>query len=190
MTKNTETDVVGALKKVKNALESLRAKGADLDKQINEVKETIHRLQQAPISLEDFGVFLRATIVEKGRAWLKSVPASAFVSSSYLGQEAAFHHQPFDAFEAGSLIQHNIFRRLLSGEGAGDAIFAIFPDQVSATILENLKKEIGDTWGNDDAVPIAERRTLIASLKKECAGLEAQRSALQNEIDAMVEVLS
>ncbi|HRZ47758.1 MAG TPA: hypothetical protein P5555_21495 [Candidatus Paceibacterota bacterium] len=71
--KNTETDVCSALKRVKTALESLRAKAAYLDGRIHEIKQAICRLQQSPISLEDFGIFLHASIVRKGLAWL--VPA-------------------------------------------------------------------------------------------------------------------
>lgn len=190
MTKSIETDVGSALKRVKTALESLRTEGAALDSRINEIKQTISRLQQSPISLEDFGVFLRASIAQKGKEWLRSAPASAFVGREFIGEPTAFHLRPWVEFENGGLVHHNILRRLLSSDGSSAAIFAIFPDQVCAAILENLKKEVGAAWGNGDAVPVAERRSLIASLKEECAGLEAQRSALQNEIDAMVEVIS
>lgn len=190
MAKTTEADVCSALKRVKTALESLRTNGTELDSRIQEIKQTISSLRQSPISLEDFGVFLRASIVQKGRAWLESAPVPFFLSRECFGYPAAFHTQPWEAFENGLLVNHSIFGKLLSGDMSGAAICAIFPDQVCAAILDNLKKKLGASWGNEDAVPVAERRTLIASLKEECAGLEAQRSALQNEIDAMVEVIS
>lgn len=190
MTKSIETDVGNALKRVKTALESLRTTGANLDSRINEIRQTVSRLQQDPISLDDFGVFLRACIVKKGQAWLNSAPATAFVGPSFLGEMANLHQQPWEVFENGALPHHSLLRKLLGGDISGAAIFAVFPDQVCAVILENFKKEVGTVWGNNDAVPVAERRAMIALLNEERTGLEEQRKALQNEIDAMVEVIS
>lgn len=188
--KKTETDVGSALKQVKTALQSLRAKSSDIDNRIGEINQTIGRLQQGPISLDDFGAYLHNAIVNKGKAWLGHANPMVLIGKDWGGDRWEFNKRPWVEFEdEGIISNHKITRRLLSGDNSNAAIFAVFPDQVCDAILNHIKAEVGDAWGNEDAVPVSERRALIASLKEERSGLEAQRNSLQVEIDAMVEAI-
>ncbi|ENO97556.1 MAG: hypothetical protein QMB75_00215 [Thauera sp.] len=188
MGKEMRRELDRAVNQVGAALSALRADVDGVDARLREVRGQIEALENAPVSLDDWGGFLRAYIAKKGERFVSPLlPTRLLAPSGYGERPEPFNKRPWADFERGdNVLPGDMVKMLSSGDYSAPLLCALFPDQVCALILSNVKKHLGDKWGNEDAVPVSERRVLAAVLVRERDDLLARREELKAEIDRLV----
>ena len=184
-TKRRELD--SAISQVGAALAELRSEVDGIEGRMREVQGQIEVLESAPVSLDDWGLFLRAYIVKQGARFTSPLLAHRLLSpASPGGDMTPFNARPWGDFErGGDVLPHDMVRMFSGGEFSMPALCALFPDQLFEMVLANMKERIGGQWGNEDATPVAERRVLCAVLVRERDDLRGRRAELQAEIDRL-----
>lgn len=194
MTKKSE--IGGALEKIKGALSALRAEVSDIDTRLLDINRSIAKIESAPLSLEDFGRAVEAHVRAMGDAWPGSMLSSRLLSPAGMAGAVPFNKRGWRDFErAGGQVSNPLPEDVskvmfFDNHSAVRAMCKLFPERMAEAILADVKARIGDQWGNEDAVPVAERRTLIADLSSERDALNARRNELQVELDSLVDGLA
>lgn len=188
MSEGTE-EAVKAAKKVKSSLELLRDARAELVEAICKAEDAIAALRNAPLSLDDWGTYLRAYIASRGNQFPPKLLASRLLSVSISGSSGLPENKrpwsEFDYTGDGSSINLSDSKLLWDGD-AIPVLCALFGDQIHGLIMADLKQRIGAQWGNEKVMPIALRRGLIKELQDQRAVLVERRVRIQTEIDGLM----
>jgi len=193
-----EKTIDAALQQIKEAHASLSHKRDGISRRIDEITAKIKELRSAPVSLDDWSVFLLEHIRRIGDRWpderfMKAAftPAGAYGHGETAPNKASWENFESDRGAFRDALPFTAGRMLVSNESSVNAdndmtaLCAIMPEQVHAAMMKKIKSRYANNWGNNDLMPVKERRTLIASLLREQNGLNKERKTLQAEIDKM-----
>lgn len=190
MTKKSE--IGGALERIKGALGALRAEVSNIDARLLDINRSVMTLESAPLMLEDYGRAVEAHVRAMGDAWPGSMLAARLLSPSGMAGAVPFNKRGWRDFESADGRVRNPLPEdaskvmFFDSYSAVRAMCKLFPDRMAEAIMADVKSRIGEQWGNEDAVPVAERRTLIRDLSSERDALKARRDELRAEIDSLV----
>ena len=196
MSKTTEFSaqaVVSGLKNLSASAKALHARKDALEAQI-----AAHR--DAPISLEDFAQFLRKWVSARAVRYGTAIKARTLISNeqqfgmqvdplnlkpwSALEQYANADVKIFDIFSRGSVI-------FSDRDGAAiDAFCYFLPEIVEAKLMAEIKAACGARWGNEGALPIADRLEAINDLRQKLADLQPEIRRVEAEIASVSSALS
>lgn len=171
-----------ALSTVNGTLSKLKAELLDTNTQISGLTAKMSHLSQMPISLDDWGSYLKAAIDKRAESHMRFVHEDLIQSVRFDGGIAR-NQQPWSYFEDN--VEDQLFNMKLFPEN-GCVIRAMcffFPDVIHERVMSRLKESLGTRWGNDDLPSVEERRKLVAEMQEKRKELERKRADLEAQID-------
>ncbi len=178
-------EVSGSINKFKEVLAGMRNKKAGIEQKEREISETISTLKKSPVSIDDFAVFVRSAVDLNGRSWLRFIHANAIVGA-FLGEETGFNKRSLEDLSGEMVFSSTLFKNMLHDNSATAAICALFPEQVTAAIIQRIRDESGDFWGGSNLVPVKDRQAMIVKLTEERDLLKDEAREAQEQIDEMI----
>lgn len=180
--------IVSALKALSSRAKALRAKVDTINGQIN-------ALSDAPVSLDDFATYLRKWVDRRAAQYGSGLNAAALVTESRHASDgneplnskswselegyAKAHGNVFSIFHRSAVIFNQRESLLI------DAFCFFMPDVVFQKLFDQIKKDCGGRWGNDDATPIAQRIKSIKAFNAELATLQPEVKKVEAEIGSV-----
>ncbi|UDM15861.1 hypothetical protein [Vogesella sp. XCS3] len=178
-----------ALSTINGTLVKLKEELLETNSQISSLNARIYNLSQMPISLDDWGSYLKSEIDKKAKAHLPYIHEELIQSSPHR-QQIGRNQQPWSHFEDHRADQ--LFNLCLFPEQGGvlRSMCFFFPDVVYERVMSHLKERIGNKWGNDDLPTVEERRKLVTEMQQQREALERKRAELEAQIDEISGALS
>lgn len=181
---------IDGLKSAFEAIESTRKKLIDdIETQAGKIHETRTKKQKllsAPISLNDYSTYLKASISQYAATfeseWLASRKRNG----------VSHNRVAFSAFEDRSVPLLNGF----FGEGfAMSELCFFFPDMVHDRLMSSLRRHQGNpnassAWSGDDKPDNAARREMLKDLEAEIKQLEQQQAEFQSQLNQINQAFS
>ena len=171
-----------ALSTINGTLGKLKEELADTNRQIGSIEGQITDLRTMPISLEDWGGYLKTAIEEKAAKHLPMLAHKLLAPYSHTGERAE-NTLPWSFFENK---ENNILfdKGLFPEQGSVlNAMCFFFPDMIYERLMERLRACVGDRWGNESYPTVDERRKTIDTLSAQRTVLIERRGVLEAEID-------
>ncbi|MCO7614098.1 hypothetical protein NJH83_28060 [Pseudomonas chlororaphis] len=177
-------DIKTALATIGGQLNSLKEQLAATNQQIASAHAKLQALYDAPLSLEDYGIYLKATIALRGSEELRTWARERVQTHPSYG--SSYAELPWSRFEeANGDLAENPMMLAMTLPNAFDAMCFFMPEVVYEKLMERLREVAGRRWGNTEHPPVAERRQQRDSLQNELRTLQAQRTDLQAQIEAI-----
>ena len=170
-----------ALSTITGQLSKLKEELAETNQQISAIGAKIQELRGMPISLEDWGRYLKAIIQKRAESYFPGLATGLL--QHYRGDDP--HNQrPWSSFERddGSTPPLYLTDDIFSPMHFGEAMCFYFPEVIYDRLMARLKERVGHRWGNDDLPTVEERRKLIVELDTQRAALLEKRGTLEGEI--------
>lgn len=181
---NIVNDIKTALATIGGQLNSLKEQLATTNQQIAAANAKLQALYDAPLSLEDYGIYLKATIAQRGENELRNWAQERVQAHPSYGKSYA--ELPWSRFEeANGDLASNPMMLAMTLPNTFDAMCFFMPEVVYEKLMERLREVAGRRWGNTQHLPVAERRQQRDSLKSELQTLLAQRDDLREQIEAI-----
>ena len=193
----TKQQVTTAVDQVKTAqtflvqaLSIRRARIAEINASITQAQSQIEALRSAPISLDDFGVYLRAHVDKLGADWMG-------VAANIIGvrweTDIPANAKSWADFEPniGEIRGDSVFNEktkpgLWNKEQFGMLCF-FFPAEVTAKLMAAYRAKCGETFGNAALPTITSRRETVAATALQIQTLETELAAVEAEVKLMTE---
>lgn len=170
-----------ALSTITGQLSKLKEELAETNQQISAIGALIGELRGAPISLEDWGLYLKAFIKARADAYAPGL-ATDLIRSYH---NDPHNKRPWSAFEDDDGKAKNFLlpADLFPPIDSQNAMFFFFPDVIYERLMARFKEQIGQRWGNEEHPPLEERRKTVADLIAQRTTLLEKRAGLEAEID-------
>ena len=188
MSKNTEVSTKAIVSGLKNLSASAKALHAKKD----ELKGQIAALHDAPVSLEDFAVYLRKWISVRAANYSAGIQAVELVNPA---REFGDGFQPMNTkswreLEMLSNANARVFSLFKSSSvlfnqrdtPAIDAFCYFLPEIVEAKLMDQITKSCAARWGNHSVPPIAQRIEAIEEYQKQLEAMKPEIEQLDAEI--------
>ena len=178
------SDIKTALATIGGRLNSLKEELATTNQQIAGANAKLQALYNAPLSLEDYGIYLKATIAQRGENELRMWAQERVQRDAIYGDPYA--KMPWSRYEEvnGDPVS-NPTMLAMTLPNTFDAMCFFMPDVVYEKLMERLREVAGRRWGNTEHPPVAERRQQRDSLQSELKTLHAHRAELTAQIEAI-----
>lgn len=151
-----------------------------------EIETEIARLRALPISLDDWGQYLKSEIERLGSSWMGRFPSALLSRGSYKKPHNERGWSDFER-EDGSFSTLPLDEGLITyGEGALDGLCAIFPEAVYSTLMARIKARVGGRWGNIEMPTVSERRAAIEQIELEAESLDEKRRRLEERLASLM----
>lgn len=185
MPNNPSQNLSSALAAVHQERQALTNQQTEIGKKISHCEQQIARLHNAPISLEDYGDYLRQAIKIKADTFERS-----FLSQRMRDpKDRRFPHnqEPWEHFESG---RAGILNGILGvntddnhSVGSNELCF-YFGEVIHAALMRSLKKNHGpkNPWARDELMPVAERVQVIDALEQEVTELRQQKAQIYQQL--------
>ena len=181
---NIVSDIKAALATISGSLTGLKEQLATTNQQIAGANAKLQALYDAPLSLEDYGIYLKATIAQRGDSELRTWALERVQPHPSYGKSYA--ELPWSRFEeANGDFASNPMMLAMMLPNTFDAMCFFMPDVVYEKLMERLREVAGRRWNNTEYPPVAERRQQRDSLQDELKTLQAQRADLMAQIEAI-----
>ncbi len=168
-----------------------RGRIAEINTAVLAATAQIEALRKAPISLDDFGVYLQAHIEATGAAWMG---AAKDVTRVRWDTDIAANVKAWDAYEPdmGTIRANSVFNENSQPGGFGEKsnfgmLCFFFPELVHARLMATYAEHSAGKFVGAEVPAVAERRATIATTSEEIAQLEAEKTAIVAEIALMTE---
>lgn len=165
-----------------------------------EIVAQIRKEGEAPVSLQDFGEYLRQWISARGVAYAAALNAAALLRQDYENRPndpplSRCSLTQLDAMGIGRDARFRLFGNLsvtvrYDGVNPIDMLCFFFPELVFEKLRAEIETACAAGWPSGVHAPLAERRKKIAELARERAALLAQINDIQAEIDEADAALS
>lgn len=175
--------------KITEAVEMIKGERAAIADEIaaalrrkTKIAAEIARLRAMPISLEDWGQYLKAEIAAQGQGWMGSFPGDLLARGTF---KTPSNERGWIDFEREDGSFCNLPGESFGSYGDGTALralCALFPGQVHQALMERIKGRIGERWGNIDLPTVAERRAEIVRLEQEDERLDERQTQLSGRL--------
>lgn len=173
--KSAISTVTGSLSKRKEEL-------GDTKRQIGIITAQIKELRDMPVSLNDYGPFLRAKIDKLAESHMLLLEANIFRRSDSRGL-VPWNKYPLSNVEANQYLPEGFFSRNDGAFLTIEAACFFFGDQIYAGFMQRAEAKFGERWGNKDLPTVEERSKTIFALEEQLVALHEKRGALESEID-------
>lgn len=161
-----------------------------LKTRIVEIKDQIKAIENEPMGIDDFSIYLRRWVEAKGRKFSESLRVEAIFQERAIDRD----HPPIAKCGFGPLeayIEHDfmkIFGELssLHNPNAGDRFGMLcffMPDVISEKLIAEVKTRYADKWPGGIDTTVAQRKATISNLVSERETTKAQADAIQAEIE-------
>lgn len=172
--KTAISTITGQLAKLKEELTDTNRKIAVIGAQIDELRDM-------PVSLTDYGSFIREKIEKLADDHIGLVEWNLFRNAEALGASPQ-NKEPLSNVEKSPYLPPGLFgndNSVLSLHAA----CCFFGDQIHEELMRRAQAKFGKRWGNEDLPTVEERRKTISALEDQLVALHEKRSALETEID-------
>ncbi|MBM96593.1 MAG: hypothetical protein CMI09_12210 [Oceanospirillaceae bacterium] len=177
--------------KINSALETIKAEKQRLTEQLQSVQNDIQTraseietLRNQPISLEDFREALKSW-VDKKASEASSVRVPHQLIKGFRGSPGT-SSLPWATFEpdVGDGMKYACFPYDVPFESCDmtSALCFLFPENVLDRLMTSFEETVGHRWGNEDLMPVAQRRERVHELEGEIDELAEQASQIKAEL--------
>lgn len=180
-----------ALPEVISTLKALAQKSRALHTRINAINGEVGALRQAPVSLEDFALYLKKWITNKGENYTRMLRINELKQGPIYpsdGTRKDMSRVSWEELEASSNSHHfKLFPDMSVIFNIRDALpieqlCFFMPEVVFEKLYAVMKDSIGTRWGNGDVMPVAQRVETIKALNLEQGALEVEVRSIDAEI--------
>ena len=179
---NNTTNLESAISAVTGQLSMLKAELAETSREIGGIDGRINELRDMPVSLSDYGSFLRAKIEKLADEHMGMLEFNLFRNSESLGASPQ-NKEPLSAVEKNQYLPIGMFGNDGSYMLSIQAACCFFGDQIHLEFMRRAEARFGKRWGNEDLPRAEERRNTIAELETRREALEQKRGELEAQID-------
>lgn len=166
-----------ALAAINGTLAKLREELAETNGQIGSISGRITELEEMPISLEDYCLYLKELIKKQSVGHMKQVEFELFRKGASLPPPPnTLAFRSLSPFFPPHFFGNNDTPTM-------GALCTFFGDQIYERFLAAAKEQFGERWGNTQYPPVAERRKTIAELEQQAEELKKKRAELEGQID-------
>lgn len=173
--KSAISTVTGSLSKLKDEL-------ADTNRQIAVIGTQIEELRTMPVSLKDYGTFLRARIEKLADEHMARLEVNMFRKSESRFQ-VPHNEQPLSTVETTPYMPEGFFSPNNGDDMSVRGACFFFGDQIYEGFMKRAEAKFGKRWGNEDLPTVEERLKTTFTLEEQLVALHEKRSALETEID-------
>lgn len=177
---------MSAIQAAKSALDAIRESRQAINLEIDNLTSKIsaigdkkRKLQNATLSLGDYGNYLSDEIKRRGERyaslWLGSRQAKSSAGSTV--SHSLMRWPDFEAREVGKLLEE-----VMPPESMGDALCFLFPDLIHGKLMDCLSKHQAGDWASGDKSELAERKVLIKAAETEENQLKQERNNLFSQL--------
>lgn len=182
ITKNLKT----AISAITGQLSTLKEELTKTNRQIAVIGAQIEELRDMPVSLNDYGQYIKARIENAAEHHAGMLEWNMFRNSESMGCSPK-NRERFGDLENvlgsdSTLFPSGFFGNLGDSISIHAACF-FFGDQMYESFMKRAQAKFGKRWGNEDLPTVEERRKTIFSLEETLVTLHEKRSALETEID-------
>ena len=177
ITKNLKS----AISAITGQLSTLKAELADTNREIGSIDGRIHELRAMPVSLKDYGSFLRAKIEKLADEHMGMLEFNLFRNAESLGASPQ-NKEPLSTVEKDQYLPTGMF----GNDGYTLSLRAAccyFGDKIHEEFMRRAEARFGKRWGNEDLPTAEERRKTIADLETQREALKQKRAELEAQID-------
>jgi len=160
------TNIVSQLKTAAN---ELLGRVADIDRQIGELAKRRDALTMGVVSKDDYLEYLRINLKRRGERFGRAIAKNLNQGSRNFSRLERELDAGEGFFGANLLTEFNVSVPITE-----EAVFFYFGE----TVIDRLGAALDALEWPADAVPVAERRTLIATIERDNAELNRQRDKL------------
>jgi chaperonin cofactor prefoldin len=174
--------IKSAISTVTGSLSKLKEELTDTNRQIAVIGAQIEELRDMPVSIKDYGIFLRARIEKLAETHMALLEANIFRRADSRGQIPQ-NKIPLSKVETTPFMPEGFFS---GNDGSALSVHAacfFFGDEIHAGFMQRAEAKFGKRWGNEDLPTVEERTKTIFSLEEQLVALHEKRSALETEID-------
>jgi prefoldin subunit 5 len=177
---NKTKNLKSALSEITGQLSALKTELGEIRREMGSVDGRIHELRAMPVSLKDYGLFLRANIEKLADTHLGMLEFNLFRDAPSLGASPK-NKCPLSAVEDSSFLPPGMFGGEDSTLSAQAACF-FFGDQIHEAFMRRAEARFGKRWGNEDLPTVEDRRKSIAELEARREALKQKQADLEAQI--------
>lgn len=170
-----------AISAITGQLSKLKEELTDTNRQIGIIGAQIEELRAMPVSLKDYGSFLRAKIEKLAAEHVGMLEWHLFRNAEALGASPQ-NKEPLSNIEKSPYLPTGLFGNDSSALSI-NAACCFFGDQIHEELMRRAQAKFGKRWGNEDLPTVEERHKTIFALEDQLIVLHEKRSALETEID-------
>jgi septal ring factor EnvC (AmiA/AmiB activator) len=177
---NQTMNLKSALSEITGRLSALKTELEETRREMGSIDGSIHELRAMPVSLKDYGLFLRANIEKLADAHIGMLEFELVRDAPSLDASPK-NKLPLSAVEKSSVLPPGMF-----GAGAtlsAQAACCFFGDQIYDAFMRRAEAQFGKRWGNEDLPTVEDRRKTIAELEARREALKQKRVDLEAQID-------
>lgn len=170
-----------AISAITGQLSALKAELADTNREIGSIDGRIHELMAMPVSLKDYGSFLREKIENLADEHMGMLEFHLFRNAESLGASPQ-NKEPLKTVEGDHFMPSGMF----GNDGStlsSRAACCYFGDQIHKEFMRRAEARFGKRWGNEELPSLEDRRSTIANLETRRDALVEKRAALESEIN-------
>lgn len=165
---------------IKAQLETLQARKKELADGVAKAMSRLNGAHHNPITLQDYGDYIRRAIARKGEAFAKKW--SERNSPASVGQAKPHNQVEWIKIDSGAV---DVLAGALGSSVAGDELCFYFPDVIHARFIAALHQRYGEDWGNGDKAPASARREIAEEAELERRELQSQLDDVESKISAL-----
>lgn len=174
--------IKSAISTVTGSLSKLKGELTDTNRQIAVIGAQIEELRAMPVSLKDYGIFLRARIEKLADEHMARLEVNMFRKSETRFQ-IPHNEQPLSTVEATPYMPEGFFSANNGDDMSVRAACFFFGDQMYEGFMKRAEAKFGKRWGNEDLPTVKERTKTIFALEEQLVALHEKRGTLETEID-------
>jgi len=178
--------IKSAISTVTGSLSKLKGELTDTDRQIAVVGAQIEELRDMPVSLKDYGQYIKAKIESAAEKHAGMLEWNMFRNSESMGcspeNKERFGDLENELGSSSPLFPAGFFGNVGDGISMHAACFFL-GDQVYESFMTRAQAKFGKRWGNEELLTVEERRKTLFSLEEQLVALHEKRGTLETEID-------
>lgn len=182
-------NIKAALSTVNGKLSELKEQLAETNRAINLVDVEIDALYALPISLNDWSVYFKKLIQETANNYAPQLHYDLMRGQVGCDRE---NEKSWSQFED----KTGKFMGMQWPTGTFTSIMSMhqimsfyFPDVVHERLMARFKENLRTRWGNDECMPVEDRRKKVAELMMKRASIAEKRTTLESEIATINDAL-
>ena len=180
------TNTQNTLNTIKVELSFKRDRLTEINQQIEKIQSEIEKLEEMPISLTDWGKYLKQGIKEAGAAYFHNRYSLSPLNIKR-GSDQSPNQYSWGRYEQlsdtgkffATVARLDLFPH---HQEAMELLCALFPEQVYTGIMEGVQREAGEHWGNENLPSVVERKQMLSDLEMQLSTLSDEKTILKNEI--------
>lgn len=165
---------------IKAQLETLQARKKELADGVTKAMSRLNGAQHNPITLQDYGDYIRRAITRKGDAFAKKW--SERNNPASVGLAKPHNQVEWIKIDSGAV---DVLAGALGNSVTGDELCFYFPDAIHARLTGALHQRYGDDWGNGDKAPAIARQEMAEEAEQERRELQALLDDIESKIRAL-----